>query len=120
MRKLAYCSFALFASALLLAGCGKSNIVKLGDTISIDFTSSFSDGTIFESGSMSFTVGSGEFIKGVEDGVLGMKAKETKKMTITPDIGYGTLYDQNKIQKISKLIFDKTDIKAESGAEADL
>jgi FKBP-type peptidyl-prolyl cis-trans isomerase 2 len=113
MKRLAYCAFALFASTILLSGCGKNNTVQMGDTASIDFTSKFSDGTLFESGSMSLTVGSGEFVKGVEDGMIGMKAGGSKTFTVAPDMGYGSLYDQNKLQKISQLIFDKTGIKAE-------
>jgi peptidylprolyl isomerase len=122
MKLLKYLALLLVtgSAALLLAGCGKSNIAAIGDTVSIGFTSNFSDGTLFESGSMSITVGSGQFIKGVEDAVVGMKPGETKTVTITPNIGYGSGYDQNKVQKISKLIFDKINVKAESGTETDL
>lgn len=44
-----------------------------------------------------------------------MKVGKTKTITITPDKGYGKMYDTKNIQKISQLIFDKLSIKPENG-----
>ena len=38
---------------------------------------------------MEFEVGSGELIKGFDDGVIGMKKDEEKEIVITPDNAYG-------------------------------
>jgi len=43
----------------------------------------------------------------LEEAVVGMKVGQTKKITITPDLGYGNLYNPFHLQKISKLLFDK-------------
>jgi len=84
MKKLSYIAFAVMgATALLLTGCGKSAVVQIGDKISANVVSHFSDGTNFESGNLDFTVGSGEVIKGLEDAVIGMKVGATKTFSVT-------------------------------------
>jgi FKBP-type peptidyl-prolyl cis-trans isomerase 2 len=61
-----------------------------------------------------FMVGSGSVIKWLDEGVVGMKVKGTKTITITPDKWYGKMYDKNNIQKVSQLIFDQLSIKPEN------
>ncbi|MDI6729242.1 MAG: peptidylprolyl isomerase [Thermodesulfovibrionales bacterium] len=67
--------------------------VKQGDTIRIRYIGRLEDGTIFDSSEgrppLEFTVGEGEVIPGLEQGVTGMNIGETKTITITPELGYG-------------------------------
>lgn len=115
MKKL----FNLFAislcSLLVLAGCTNSNSVKTWDTVSISYTANFSDGKVFEDRAgqtgLSFVVWSEQVIQGLNESVLGMNVGQTKTITITPDQGYGLLYNKNNIQKISQLVFDQLNIQ---------
>lgn len=106
-------------SLLILAWCTNKNSVKVWDTISITYTATFSDGKIFDQNSeqkpLMFTVGSGQVIQWLDEGVVGIKVGKTKTLTIQPEDWYGKIYDENKIQKVSQLIFDKLSIKVENG-----
>ncbi|MDD5169351.1 MAG: peptidylprolyl isomerase, partial [Syntrophales bacterium] len=57
------------------------------------YTGKLKDGKVFEtnigSEPLEFKVGKGKVIKGFENAVLGMKAGETKTVTIKPADGYG-------------------------------
>ena len=67
--------------------------VKDGDTIRIHYTGTLEDGTVFDSSeggaSLELKLGTGEFIRGLEEGVIGMAAGETKRIFITADKAYG-------------------------------
>ncbi|MGV8080209.1 MAG: peptidylprolyl isomerase [Syntrophales bacterium] len=67
--------------------------VKKGSRVKIFYTGRLKDGKVFETnvgGSpLEFSVGKGKVIKGFENGVIGMKAGETKTVTIKPADGYG-------------------------------
>lgn len=69
-------------------------MVKAGDQISVNYVGMLADGTKFDSSydrgePITFTVGEGQLIKGFDDGVLGMKVGEKKRLTIPPELGYG-------------------------------
>ncbi|WP_345992874.1 trigger factor [Sulfurimonas sp. HSL-1716] len=66
--------------------------LKKGDTVSIDFEG-FLDGVAFEGGkaeAFSLQLGSGQFIPGFEDQVIGMKKGEEKTITVTFPADYGS------------------------------
>jgi peptidylprolyl isomerase len=67
--------------------------VKQGDTIRIRYVGRLEDGTVFDSSEgrppLEFSVGGGEVIPGLEQGVAGMSAGETKIITIHAELGYG-------------------------------
>ncbi len=88
------------------AKAGKIQQVESGDTISVDYTASLEDGTVFDTSieskateanlpprqeyaPMTFTAGSGQMIKGFDHAVIGMKPNETKTVTIPPEDAYG-------------------------------
>lgn len=117
MKQLTYWLLALLAiGSLALFGCDSANKVHTGDTATIEYVATFPDGTVFQSSGISFVVGKWEVIAGLDEGVLGMKAGKTKKITITADKWYGDLYNPMKVQKISKLIFDKIKIDIKNGS----
>lgn len=60
-------------------------------------------------------VGANQAIQGLDEGVVGMKIGKTRKLTITPEEGYGKLYQQQNVQKVGKLIFDTIGITPEIG-----
>lgn len=101
----------LAVAILLFNGCvdqktGNQRTVKMGDNVSVDYTGS-KNGNIFDTsiGSVAkennlsfpnriykpliFTVGKGQVIKGVEEGIIGMKVGESKTLTIPPEKAYG-------------------------------
>jgi ABC-type glycerol-3-phosphate transport system substrate-binding protein len=117
MKKLSYTAILVGATALLLTGCGKNSTVQIGDVVTITYEATFSDGTSRIDTDiqqpLTFTVWSWTVIKKLEESVLGMKAKMTKTIEITPDEGYGSFYDPMKLQKIPQNIFNKTGLPLE-------
>lgn len=73
---------------------GKGRAVRNGDRISVVYTGTLTDGTLFDKNTtttlFTFTVGSGEVIKGFDKGVLGMKVGGSRKVTIPASLGYGS------------------------------
>lgn len=68
-------------------------VVEEGDTVNIDYTG-YRDGTPFENGSAqgdSLTIGSGRFIPGFEDGLIGASVGET----VTIDLAFPNDYEPN-------------------------
>ncbi|MFU8766565.1 MAG: FKBP-type peptidyl-prolyl cis-trans isomerase [Candidatus Methanoperedens sp.] len=98
----------LLASVILFSGCVGQDAVKPGDTVNVDYTGSLEDGTVFDTSIESvavennilipgrqykplpFTVGNGEVVQGFDEGVIGMKPGDSKKLTIPPEMGYGS------------------------------
>ena len=72
--------------------------VKEGDNISLHYTGTLDDGTVFDSSDgrepLSFTVGSGEVIQGFDEGVRGMEVGETRDIQIAPEQAYGEYYEE--------------------------
>ena len=72
--------------------------VKHGDNVSLHYTGTLDDGTLFDSSDgrdpLSFTVGSGEVIQGFDDGVRGMAVGETREISIPPEQAYGEYYEE--------------------------
>ncbi|MEF2175116.1 MAG: FKBP-type peptidyl-prolyl cis-trans isomerase [Candidatus Absconditabacteria bacterium] len=93
-------------------------MVKEGDFVLVDYVGKLDDGTVFDTSieqaakdagiynqqrpyePLEFQAGSGQLIKGFDQGVLGMKLGETKDLTINPQDGYGEA-DPSKILKLS-------------------
>jgi peptidylprolyl isomerase len=74
--------------------------VKKEDTISIHYAGKLEDGTVFDSSEggapLEFKVGGGEFLKGLEDGVIGMGIGDEKTIRIPAEEGYG-IYMKEKV-----------------------
>ncbi len=97
------------ASIIIFSGCLDQKTVKTGDNISVDYIGSFQDGKVFDTSLESvakenqlydpekkytplrFTVGNNEVIKGMDEGVIGMKVGDSRKLTIPPEKGYGLI-----------------------------
>ena len=93
------------------AGAGEQ-VVKEGDTVSVQYTGKLTDGTKFDSTAdhggqpFSFKVGAGQVIQGWDQGLLGAKAGEKRTLTIPPELGYGENGAAGVIPPNATLIFD--------------
>lgn len=79
--------------SILKEGTGEA--AKNGDNVTVHYTGTLEDGTKFDSSldrgePFPFTLGIGKVIKGWDEGVLGMKVGEKRKLIIPSDLGYGS------------------------------
>lgn len=70
--------------------------VQIGDTVIVNYTGRFEDGTIFDSSlnegrePLTSTLGQGQLISGFENGLIDMMVGESKTIEIEPENAYGT------------------------------
>ncbi len=91
--------------------------VTKGNKVSVEYTGSFDDGTVFDTSQgrepIQFVAGEGHVIKGFDDAVIGMKKGEQKRVTITPQEGYGAR-DEKLRQQVPRSVFPQ-EMKLEKG-----
>ena len=91
------------------AGEGKE--VEKYNIVTVNYTGLLEDGTKFDSSlnpgrtPFRFTVGAKQVIKGWDEGLIGMKVGGKRKLTIPPELGYGSR-DNGPIPANSTLIFE--------------
>ncbi|GMX58450.1 MAG: hypothetical protein MCSN_1040 [Candidatus Microsyncoccus archaeolyticus] len=90
---------------------GNGQEVKSGDTISVHYTGYLENGTKFDSSldrgePFEFQIGLGQVIQGWEQGLIGMKVGEKRKLTIPPELGYGSSGAGGVIPPNATLIFE--------------
>ena len=114
---------------VLIAGCSKDKEVMDGELIiedlkvgegtavaqynivTVNYTGWLTDGTKFDSSlnpgrtPFRFTVGGGQVIKGWDEGLIGMKVGGKRKLTIPPNMGYGS-QNMGVIPSNSTLVFE--------------
>ncbi|CBI40945.3 peptidyl-prolyl cis-trans isomerase FKBP15-1-like [Vitis riparia] len=99
-----------------------------GDKVKVHYRGKLTDGTVFDSSfergdPIEFELGSGQVIKGWDQGLLGMCVGEKRKLKIPAKLGYGAQGSPPKIPGGATLIFDTELVavngKASSGAKAD-
>ena len=117
------------AIILLVAGCSKDDKNMSGELIiediivgqgaeavkysiiTVNYTGWLEDGTKFDSSlnpgrePLRFTLGAGQMIQGFDQGIPGMKVGGKRKLTIPPNLGYGS-QDKGIIPPNSTLIFE--------------
>ena len=99
------------------SGAVEGRAVKVGDTVQVNYTGKFENGTVFDTSReevakqagiydssrtytpLSFVVGSGNMIKGFDNGVIGMKVGEEKTIRCPPEEAYG-LYNKSLVQAV--------------------
>ncbi|MDD5569165.1 MAG: FKBP-type peptidyl-prolyl cis-trans isomerase [Candidatus Pacebacteria bacterium] len=92
----------------LKEGAGEG--AKSGDKVTVHYTGTLLDGTKFDSSldrgaPFSFVLGSGMVIQGWEQGLVGMKAGEERKLTIPAALAYGERGVEGIIPGNATLIF---------------
>lgn len=90
---------------------GDGPVAKAGQLVTVHYTGWLTNGTKFDSSvdrgqPFQFTLGAGQVIKGWDEGVVGMKVGEKRKLTIPPDLGYGAQGAGGVIPPNATLIFD--------------
>lgn len=68
---------------------------KTGDTITVNYSGSLENGTVFDAsakhgGPAIFQIGVGQLIKGWDIGIPGMKIGGKRKLVVPPSLGYGS------------------------------
>jgi len=97
-------------SKILKEGTGDQE-AKQGDFVKVHYTGTLEDGTKFDSSvdrgePFEFTLGVGQVIQGWDQGVVGMKIGEKRKLTIPPNLGYGASGAGSAIPPNATLIFE--------------
>ena len=90
---------------------GSGDSAEIGMSVSVHYTGRLEDGTEFDSSiprgqPFTFTLGSGQVIKGWDLGVKGMKIGEKRSLVIPPHLGYGMRGAGATIPPNATLIFD--------------
>ncbi|MEM5871653.1 MAG: peptidylprolyl isomerase [Candidatus Aenigmatarchaeota archaeon] len=84
----------------------KTEVVKDGDIVEIEYEGKLEDGTIFDSSEMhgqtfKFKAGAGNVIRGLDEAVIGMKKGESKTFKVKPEDAYGE-HDPQLVQKFPR------------------
>ncbi|MEF8771980.1 FKBP-type peptidyl-prolyl cis-trans isomerase [Halodesulfurarchaeum sp.] len=111
--------------------------IQAGDSVTIEYTGRYEDGTVFDTSRkavaedaglleddpdrtfepLSADVGTGDFIEGLEDALLGMEEGESGTVTIPPETGYGEwTEDQVRVFETDELSEQFGDDLLEEGA----
>lgn len=125
-------AIAVLALALALAGCGSDvtrprvlllsgvvyeeltigdgRSVRRNDRVSIDYMMRVdgdpASGPVDSSSAFLFTVGTGEVIPGLEQGMVGMRERGRRRITIPPRLAYGAEGYHSIIPPNATLLFD--------------
>jgi len=90
---------------------GTGDAARSGDKVTVQYVGTLMDGQEFDSSRkrnrpFDFTLGSGQVIKGWDEGVAGMKIGGHRKLTIPPSLGYGVRGQPPAIPPNATLAFD--------------
>lgn len=93
----------------LMEGTGPAP--KRGDTVTVHYTGWLEDGSKFDSSvdrkePFSFVLGTGQVIKGWDQGVAAMRQGDKVKLTIPPELAYGKQGYPGAIPPSATLIFE--------------
>jgi len=90
---------------------GQGDEVKTGDLVTVNYEGRLEDGTVFDSSyergePITVPLGQGQVIQGWEQGLVGMKVGEKRKLTIPSALGYGQAGSGDTIPPNATLIFE--------------
>ncbi|HXU78258.1 MAG TPA: FKBP-type peptidyl-prolyl cis-trans isomerase [Methylomirabilota bacterium] len=90
---------------------GTGTQAKAGQTVEVHYTGWLTDGTKFDSSldrndPFSFVLGTGQVIRGWDQGVATMRVGDKVRLTIPPELAYGSQGFPGAIPPNSTLIFE--------------
>ena len=90
---------------------GSGDTAAAGQRVSVHYTGWTTDGKKFDSSKdrgqpFMFSLGEGEVIRGWDEGVAGMKVGGKRKLTIPPELGYGSRGAGKVIPPNATLLFE--------------
>ena len=94
-----------------------SDTIEIGDTVTFTYEGQIADGSTFhlhDDGPIAIEIGSGELVKGLENGMLGMEQGGEKEFKVSPVDGYGEI-NLDLIQTVDAEMLKETDITPEVG-----
>jgi FKBP-type peptidyl-prolyl cis-trans isomerase len=90
---------------------GSGKLAQKGKKVSVHYTGWLTDGKEFDSSRdagepIQFNLGTGEVIKGWDEGIAGMKVGGRRQLRIPPALGYGARGFGSSIPPNATLVFD--------------
>jgi FKBP-type peptidyl-prolyl cis-trans isomerase FkpA len=90
---------------------GTGAVAQSGQKVSVHYTGTLVDGSKFDSSldrgrPFDFSLGAGQVIKGWDQGVAGMLVGGKRKLTIPPELGYGSRGFPPVIPANATLVFE--------------
>ena len=90
---------------------GEGEVAEANQKVSVHYTGWLTDGKKFDSSldrnePFSFPLGGGRVIRGWDEGVQGMKVGGKRKLTIPPQLGYGSTGAGGVIPPNATLVFE--------------
>ena len=90
---------------------GDGDVAKNGQRVTVHYEGRLTDNTVFDASKrsgqpFSFVIGAGQVIQGWDQGVIGMKVGEMRRLTIPADLGYGATGACEVIPSNATLVFD--------------
>lgn len=99
---------------------GDGPVVLPGDTLTVHYVGTLSDGKVFDSSldrdtPFTFTLGVGQVIRGWDEGLAGMRVGGKRQLTVPPEYGYGE-EGAGTVPPNSTLIFEVELLDAEQSS----
>lgn len=98
---------------------GSGPAVRAGQSVSVQYTGRLEDGTEFDSSArqgrpFTFMIGARQVIQGWDEGVVGMRVGGKRRLTIPPDLAYGSAGRPPGIPPNATLVFE-VELLSDSG-----
>lgn len=91
---------------------GTGALAQAGDTVTVNYVGTLTDGTVFDASArhgtsgFTFQLGTGQVIKGWDEGVAGMREGGKRKLVISSALAYGSQAVGNIIPANATLVFE--------------
>ncbi|MEK7135946.1 MAG: FKBP-type peptidyl-prolyl cis-trans isomerase [Patescibacteria group bacterium] len=91
---------------------GTGDAAAAGDTVTVNYVGSLTDGTVFDASAnhgttgFTFNLGAGQVIKGWDEGIVGMKKGGKRKLIIPASLAYGSQAVGDVIPANATLVFE--------------